>query len=66
MVRHDREDLDGLITVNGCPRACGAQGLDHPGVPEHSVTDEADFDGLIEWLFRFDRPGTERSGHPHE
>jgi hypothetical protein len=58
LIRHDQENLDGLITVNGCPRACGTKGLNSPGVPHHSVTDKADFDGLIEWLFRFDQSGT--------
>ncbi len=66
LIRHDQENLDGLIAVNGCPRACGAKGLNPLGVPHHSVTDKTDFDGLIEWLFRFDQPGTKGSGYPYE
>jgi len=66
LIRYDQENLAGLITVNGCPRACGAKGLNHRGVPYRSVTDKADFDGLIEWLLRFDQPGTKGSENPYE
>ena len=49
-VRHDQKNLDGLIAVNGCPRACVVKELAHQSSPYHSITGEGDLNGLIEWL----------------
>ena len=49
-VRHDQQNLDGLITVNGCSRACAGRDLGHQASPYHSVTGEGDLNGLVEWL----------------
>jgi len=58
-VRHDQQDLDGLIAVNGCPRACSARHLNQLNqreVPCHSVAEKSDLSGLMEWLSTF-KPG---------
>lgn len=52
-IRHDQQDLDGLITVNGCPRACMAKNLNQQGVPHHSITETSGLNNLMEWLFAF-------------
>ena len=59
-VRHDQQDLDGLITVNGCLRACAAKGLNQTEVSYHSVVKNNDFDSLMEWLLTFEHERTKR------
>jgi hypothetical protein len=54
-IRHDQQDLDGLITVNGCPRACGAKGLNQRAVSHLSITEKGDLKRLMEWLFTFEQ-----------
>jgi hypothetical protein len=48
-VRHDDKDLDALLYINGCPKACAddAEGL---GLPQTSITSEKDFHRIIQWL----------------
>jgi hypothetical protein len=55
-IRHDQQDLDGLITVNGCPRACGVKGLNQREGSHLSITDKDDLNRLVEWLFTFEQP----------
>ncbi len=57
-IRYDQQGLDGLITVNGCPRACASKDLSPPGVPCHSVEERGDFDSLVEWLFNLGKKKT--------
>jgi hypothetical protein len=54
-IRHDQQDLDGLITVNGCARACGAKGSNQREVSHLSITEKGDFNRLMEWLFTFEQ-----------
>jgi hypothetical protein len=49
-LRHDRQDLDVLVLINGCPRSCATENLDHKEVPYRSIVGEKDFETLIEWL----------------
>ena len=59
-LRHDRQDLDGLIAVNGCLRACAVKDLKLREVPYHSIAEKGDLDSLMEWLFAFERSGTKK------
>jgi hypothetical protein len=54
---HDQQDLDIMVLVNGCPRACADKNSNHPGVPSRSIVGESDFNGLIDWLAAFDEKG---------
>ena len=54
-IRHDQQDLDGRITVNGCPRACGAKGLNQREGSHLSITEKDDLNRLVEWLFTFEQ-----------
>ncbi len=49
-LRHDQQELDGLILINGCPRSCASQDLNHIEAPHLSVAGESDFKSLIDWL----------------
>jgi hypothetical protein len=54
-LRHDQQDLDGLILINGCPRSCANENLDHIGeVPHLSMAGESDFENLVNWLIDLD------------
>ena len=59
-LRHDRQDLDGLIAVNGCLRACAVKDLKLREVPYHSIAEKGDLDSLMKWLFAFERSGTKK------
>jgi hypothetical protein len=49
-LRYDQEDLDGMIHVNGCPRACAANHSNQREGPCYSISGKDDLDSLIEWL----------------
>jgi hypothetical protein len=57
-LRHDQQDLDGLIAVNGCLRMCALEDLKLGKVLYHSIAEERDLDGLMEWLFTFEQNET--------
>jgi len=57
-IRNDQQDPDGIIMVSGCPRACVAKERHPREVPYYSVAEKDDFDGLMEWLFTFERKET--------
>jgi len=48
-VHHDQTDIDGMIFMSGCQRACAVQDLNRT-VPHYSVTWENDFEALMGWL----------------
>lgn len=48
-VHHDQQDIDGMILMSGCPRACSAQDLGRT-INHFSVTGENDFESLMDWL----------------
>ena len=56
-LRHDEPDIDVLILMSGCPRACAAEDLNTTKIPNCLVTGEDDFDSLIDWLKSLDRKG---------
>jgi len=56
-LRHDEPDIDALILMSGCPRACAGEHLDTAKIPHYLVTGEDDFDNLISWLKSLDRKG---------
>jgi len=48
---HDQQDLDGLVLVSGCHRACARENLEDPEeTPYRSITEESDFKKLVDWL----------------
>lgn len=49
LARHDEKDIEALIIVNGCPRACTDQDLKQ-NVSSYSITGENDLADLINWL----------------
>jgi hypothetical protein len=54
---HDEPDIDGLVLVSGCHRACAGKDLNPIKIPFFSVTGENDFDSLIHWLISLDQKG---------
>jgi hypothetical protein len=53
-LRHDQQELDGLILINGCPRSCASENLNHAKVPHLSISGENDFENLIDGLMILD------------
>ena len=54
-LRHDEQDLDAWVLINGCPRACAGRGLSRSQMPRLSIIEENEFSNLIEWLTALDR-----------
>jgi sulfite reductase beta subunit-like hemoprotein len=54
---HDQQDLDIMLLVSGCPRACANKNSNHPEVPSRSIVGESDFKSLIDWLVALDEKG---------
>ena len=52
---YEERDLCALVFVEGCPRACGCVDLKQGGLPSRSITEETDFESLINWLRALDR-----------
>ncbi len=48
-LRHD-QDVEGLVLINGCLRACASENLNLLELPNFSVAGEGDFRSLINWL----------------
>jgi hypothetical protein len=48
-VHHDQPDIDAMLLMNGCQRACALQDLNRT-VTHFSVTGENDFEALMGWL----------------
>jgi hypothetical protein len=48
--RHDQQDLDLLVLMNGCPRACAEKDLTQTEIPCRSIIEEIEFESLIDWL----------------
>jgi hypothetical protein len=53
----DEPDLDGLVVINGCPRACGFQNLEQKENFSYSITGESDFEALVKWLIHLNEKG---------
>jgi hypothetical protein len=56
-LRHDQQNLDLLVSINGCPRACAGENLNQAEVHYRSIIRESDFENLIDWLTAFDEKG---------
>jgi len=54
-LRHDQQDLDGLILINGCPRSCASENLNRIEAPHFSIAGERDFKSLIDWLMALEK-----------
>jgi hypothetical protein len=46
----DAPDLDLIVYVSGCPRACADKNPEPLSVPARSITSDRDFKSLIDWL----------------
>jgi len=53
----DLQDLDVMVLVSGCPRACANKNSNHPEVPSRLIVGESDFKSLIDWLEGLDEKG---------
>jgi hypothetical protein len=49
-LRYDQQNLDVLVLINGCNRACADKNLNQTKVPHRSIIGESDFESLIDWL----------------
>jgi len=56
-LRYDEQTLDGLVLINGCPRACAAKNLNRSKVSYCSIFQESDFELLIQWLRALNEKG---------
>jgi len=56
-LRHDEPDIEVMLLVSGCPRACANKNSNHPKVPSRSIVGESDFKSLIDWLVALDEKG---------
>ncbi len=56
-LRHGDPDIDVLVLMSGCHRACASKDLNPAEIPNCSVTGENDFDNLINWLKSLDQKG---------
>jgi len=55
--RHDEKDVEPLILISGCQRACASQDLKQEEDPCYSVTGENDYETLINWLTALSEKG---------
>jgi len=49
-LRHDASDIEVILLLSGCHRACASQDLNPTGISCYSVTGENDFKNLIDYL----------------
>jgi|GEM_PF-151335 len=49
-LRYNEPDIDTVILVSGCRRACAGQDLNPKEIPHWSVMEENDLENLIKWL----------------
>ena len=49
-LRHDGPDIDVLVLMSGCHRACAGRDLNPIEIPHYSITEENGFGGLVDWL----------------
>jgi len=51
---YEEQDLCALVFVEGCPRACACVDLKQGSLPSRSITEETEFENLINWLRALD------------
>jgi len=56
-LRHNEPDIDVLVLMSGCHRACAGKDLNTAKIPHCLITGENDFNNLINWLKSLDRKG---------
>jgi hypothetical protein len=54
---YGQQDLDVMLLVSGCPRACANKNSNHLELPSRSIVGESDFKSLIDWLVALDKKG---------
>jgi hypothetical protein len=55
--RHNQQDFDILVLVNGCPRACADKTFTLSGIPFRSIVEESGLKSLMAWVSVFDEKG---------
>jgi len=56
-LRHDEPDIEVMVLISGCQRACASKYLNPTKIPHCSVTKENDFKNLIDWLASLNEKG---------
>jgi len=56
-LHHDESDIEVMVLVNGCHRACANQEVNPTGILHCSVTGENDFENLMDWLISLNEKG---------
>jgi len=56
-LRHDEPDIEVLVLMSGCHRACAGKDLNPAEIPYCSITGENEFDTLTNWLKSLDQKG---------
>jgi len=58
-LRHGEPDIEVMVLMSGCHRACASKDLNPLKIPLYSVTGENDNEKLIDWLNVLDGKGHE-------
>jgi hypothetical protein len=56
-LRHDEPDIEVIVLMSGCHRACASRDFNSTEIPYCSITGENDFDTLINWLKSLNQKG---------
>ncbi|MBM4278644.1 MAG: hypothetical protein FJ130_12310 [Deltaproteobacteria bacterium] len=56
-LRHDEPDIEVMVLLSGCHRACANQDLHPTEISSYSVTGENDFKDLIDYLTSLQEKG---------
>lgn len=59
-LRYDEPEIDAMVFINGCHRACAIQDLPPSEISSYSVTGKSDFKNLIAYLLSLDEKGDGR------
>lgn len=57
LLRHDEPEIEAMVFLNGCQRACADRDFNPHVLPHYSVTGEGDFKDLMKWLISLDEKG---------
>ena len=55
--RQGDEEVEALVLVSGCPRACAAHDLNQQENTCYSITGEGGYEALIDWLTAVSKKG---------
>jgi len=56
-LRHDEPDIEVMVLMSGCHRACACRDVNPTGISHCSVTGENDFENLMDWLASLNEKG---------